>query len=43
MRIGLVLDCFDPLRGGLEQWTYQFTKGLVERGHRVHLVAKTLR
>lgn len=39
MRVGLVLPQFDPRRGGLEQWTWQFTAGLIERGHEVHVVA----
>ena len=39
MRIGLVLDSFDPRRGGVEQWTYQFAQALLARGHEVHVVA----
>ena len=39
MKIGLVLECFDPLRGGLEQWTWQFARRLTELGHEVHIVA----
>ena len=39
MRIGLVLERFDPRRGGLEQWTAQFTARLLARGHEVHVVA----
>jgi UDP-glucose:(heptosyl)LPS alpha-1,3-glucosyltransferase len=39
MRIGLVLEQFDPLRGGLEQWTWQFVQWLVDRGHEVHVAA----
>ena len=39
MRIGLVVEKFDPLRGGLEQWAVQFASGLLERGHEVHVVA----
>lgn len=39
MRIGLVLDRFDPRRGGVEQWTYQFSHCLLEAGHEVHVVA----
>ena len=39
MRIGLVIEQFDPRRGGLEQWTWQFTSRLLKRGHEVHVVA----
>ena len=39
MRIGLVLDHFDPGRGGVEQWTSQLAHGLQEGGHEVHAVA----
>lgn len=39
MRIGLVLDRFDPRLGGVEQWTWQFAGGLLEAGHEVHVVA----
>ena len=39
MRIGLVVEKFDPLRGGLEQWAFQFVSRLLERGHEVHVVA----
>ncbi len=39
MKIGLVLECFDPQRGGLEQWTWQFAKRLTQIGHEVHIVA----
>lgn len=39
MRIGLVLDQFDPRRGGVEQWTDQFARGLIRAGHQVHVVA----
>lgn len=40
MRIGLVVEQFDPLRGGLEQWSFQFAAQLLERGHEVHVVAR---
>jgi UDP-glucose:(heptosyl)LPS alpha-1,3-glucosyltransferase len=40
MRIGLVIDRFKPLRGGAEQWTYQFTRHLLAEGHEVHVVAQ---
>jgi len=39
MKIGLVLECFDPQRGGLEQWTWQFARRLTELGHEVHIIA----
>lgn len=40
MRIGLTLERFDPHRGGLENWTYQFAQTLAERGHEVHVLAQ---
>src|SRR5438477_10528971 len=39
MKIGLVLEHFDPARGGLEHWTWQFARRLAGRGHEVHVVA----
>ena len=39
MKIGLVLERFDPARGGLEHWTWQFARELLLRGHEVHVVA----
>ena len=39
MKIGLVLEHFDPARGGLEHWTWQFAHDLLKRGHEVHVVA----
>ena len=39
MKIGLVLERFDPVRGGLEHWTWQFARFLVEFGQEVHVVA----
>ena len=39
MRIGLVLDRFDPRRGGVEQWTFRFARWLIRAGHEVHVVA----
>jgi len=41
MRIGLVLEQFDPSRGGREQWTWSFTQRLLELGHEVHVVARS--
>jgi UDP-glucose:(heptosyl)LPS alpha-1,3-glucosyltransferase len=40
MKIGLVIEQFDPQRGGAEQWTCQFAERLLARGHEVHVVAK---
>ncbi|MGA2063451.1 MAG: glycosyltransferase family 4 protein [Thermoguttaceae bacterium] len=42
MRIGLVLDRFEPSRGGRERWTYAFAQRLAARGHEVHVVARRL-
>ncbi len=39
MRIGLVLDHFDPTRGGVEQWTWQLANRLLNFRHEVHVVA----
>jgi len=39
MKIGLVLDRFDPSGGGLEHWTIGFARYLLGRGHGVHVVA----
>jgi len=39
MKIGLVLEKFDPKKGGLEHWTWQFAHRLIEIGHEVHIVA----
>ncbi len=40
MRIGLVIESFDPQRGGAEQWTWQFAQRLVSRGHEVHVISR---
>ena len=40
MRIGLVIERFDPQRGGAEYWTFQFAQRLLARGHEVHVVAE---
>lgn len=40
MKIGLVLDHFDPLRGGVEQWTVQLSAYLHKAGHEVHVFAE---
>ncbi|HWY52734.1 MAG TPA: glycosyltransferase family 4 protein [Chthoniobacterales bacterium] len=39
MKIGLVIERFDPEHGGAEHWTWQFARSLVRRGHEVHVVA----
>lgn len=39
MRIGLVIERFDPRRGGVEQWTYRYAQMLIAWGHEVHVVA----
>lgn len=40
MRIGLVVEEFDPHRGGVEHWAVQFVSQLLMRGHEVHVVAR---
>ena len=40
MKVALVLEQFDPPRGGLERWTWRFAAELLNRGHEVHVVAK---
>jgi len=40
MRVGLVLQHFDPRRGGLEQWSVRFAERLAARRHEVHVVAR---
>lgn len=42
MRIGLVIENFDPRRGGAEGWTYQHAARLAARGHEVHVVSQTV-
>lgn len=39
MKVGLVLEHFDPARGGLENWTWQFADRLGKRGYEVHVIA----
>ena len=39
MKIALILERFNPDRGGLEHWTWQFARRLVARKHEVHVVA----
>jgi len=40
MKIGLIIERFEPCRGGAEQWTWQFTRWLLSRGHEVHIVSR---
>ena len=40
MDIGLVIDYFDPHRGGAEHWTYQFAGCLKAGGHTVHIITQ---
>ena len=39
MKIALVVEKFDPARGGAEHWTWQFARALAHRGEEVHVVA----
>jgi UDP-glucose:(heptosyl)LPS alpha-1,3-glucosyltransferase len=40
MRIALVIEQYDPARGGVEQWTCQFARQLDQWGHEVHVIAR---
>jgi UDP-glucose:(heptosyl)LPS alpha-1,3-glucosyltransferase len=40
VKIGLVIESFDPRRGGAEAWTFQHAINLIERGFEVHVVAR---
>jgi UDP-glucose:(heptosyl)LPS alpha-1,3-glucosyltransferase len=40
VKIGLVIESFDPHRGGAEAWTYQHALNLLARGHEVHVIAQ---
>lgn len=42
MKIGIVVESFDPRRGGAEQWTWQFATRLAARGHELHVITKQL-
>lgn len=42
MNIGVVIEYFNPRRGGAEQWTWQFVQRLLARGHQVHVVSQQL-
>lgn len=41
MRIGLAIEHFDPRRGGVEQWTWQFVRRLLADGHELHLASSS--
>jgi len=41
MKIGLVVEHFDPRRGGLEQWSWQFVQALQNRGHQVWVISRS--
>ncbi len=41
MRIGLACEHFDPRRGGLEHWSWQFARTMVARGHELHVLARS--
>lgn len=41
MRVAVVLEHLDPRRGGLEQWTWQFARTMADRGHEIHLLARS--
>ncbi len=41
VKIGLLLEQFEPSRGGLEHWTWQYAHALRARGQEVHVVAFT--
>ncbi len=39
MKVGLVLERFDPQRGGLEHWTWQFARSITLAGHEAHIIS----
>jgi glycosyltransferase involved in cell wall biosynthesis len=41
MRVGLAIEHFDPRRGGLETWSWRFVQNMVERGHELHILARS--
>lgn len=41
MRVGLVVEHFDPRRGGLEHWSWQFAEAMIVRGHEMHVLAQS--
>ena len=38
MKIALIIEHFDPARGGAEQYTFWLAEQLTQRGHEVHVV-----
>jgi UDP-glucose:(heptosyl)LPS alpha-1,3-glucosyltransferase len=40
VKFALVLEHFDPARGGLERYAADWASWLIERGHEVHVVAR---
>ena len=42
MRIGLVVERFDPQHGGAEHWTHQHALALARRGHEVHVICESV-
>ena len=42
MNVALVIGDLDPRRGGAEQWTAQYARWLLDQGHQVHLLSRTL-
>jgi UDP-glucose:(heptosyl)LPS alpha-1,3-glucosyltransferase len=40
MKVGLVIQNFDPRLGGAEQWTFQFARMLCQSGLEVHVAAR---
>ena len=41
MRVGLIVEHFDPRRGGLEYWSWQFVQNMIGRGHEMHVIAQS--
>ena len=41
MKVAIVLEHLDPRRGGLEHWTWQFTRAMADRGHEMHVLARS--
>jgi UDP-glucose:(heptosyl)LPS alpha-1,3-glucosyltransferase len=39
VKIGLVTEIFDPLKGGAEAWTHQHAINLLQQGCEVHIIA----
>ena len=42
MKIGLVIDAFNPRLGGAQGWTCQYAARLLARGHEVHVVTQVV-